>query len=218
MQKSFLVLLLSCCFSTMLWGQVTISGTVTDASNGQPLIGVTILEKGQPNGTLSESDGGFELEVQNRQAVLVFSYLGYQELSMIVGDQAEINITLEEDITDLDEVVIVGYGTQKKSVVTGAISKVKGEDLEDMPVMRIEQSLLGRTSGVRVTTASGQPGEGATVRIRGTSSINASEPLYVVDGVPIGGGIDFLNQGDIESIEVLKDAASASIYGARSAA
>jgi len=124
---------------------------------------------------------------------------------------------MEEDVADLDDVVIVGYGVQKKSVVTGAISKVKGEDLEDMPVPRIEQSLLGRTAGVRVTTFSGQPGEGATVRIRGTSSINSSDPLYVVDGVPIGGGIDFLNQNDIESIEVLKDAASASIYGARAA-
>ena len=118
----------------------------------------------------------------------------------------------------LEEFVVVGYGTQRKAVVTGAIAKVKGSDLENMPVSRIEQSLLGRTAGVRVTTGSGQPGEGATVRIRGTTSINNSEPLYVVDGIPVGGGIDYLNQADIESIEVLKDAASAAIYGARAAA
>ncbi|MEM7368386.1 MAG: TonB-dependent receptor [Bacteroidota bacterium] len=197
--------------------QVSVQGTITQAGSSDPLIGVTIIEKGQPNGTLTGSDGRYQITVGSEDAILVFSYLGFTTQEIAINGQQEISLALQEDIANLDEVVIVGYGVQKKAVVTGAISKVRGEDLEDMPVTRIEQSLLGRTSGVRVTTASGQPGEGATVRIRGTSSINASEPLYVVDGVPIGGGIDFLNQGDIESIEVLKDAASASIYGARSA-
>ena len=216
LQKS-LLLLLTLLSAYSLKAQFKVIGAIKDAGSGNPLAGVTIIEKGQPNGALSGSDGNFELEVVNDQAVLVFSYIGYSAQEVPIEGRSTVIVSMEEEITSLDEVVIVGYGVQKKSVVTGAISKVKAEDLEDMPVARIEQSLLGRTSGVRVTTASGQPGEGATVRIRGTSSINSSEPLYVVDGIPIGGGIDFLNQGDIESIEVLKDAASASIYGARSA-
>ncbi|MEO0899727.1 MAG: TonB-dependent receptor [Bacteroidota bacterium] len=217
MLRNYLLLICMMMCSTWLSAQVTVKGTLTNESDNTPLSGVTIVEKGETNGTLSNSDGSYSITVKSPQAVLVFTYLGYTTQEITVGDQTSLDLGMAEDITDLDEVVIVGYGVQKKSVVTGAISKVKGDDLEDLPVPRIEQSLLGRTSGVRVTTTSGQPGEGATVRIRGTSSINASEPLYVVDGVPIGGGIDFLNQGDIESIEVLKDAASASIYGARSA-
>src|SRR5690606_15823886 len=121
------------------------------------------------------------------------------------------------DILALEEVVVVGYGEQKKSVVTGAISSVKSKDLENMPVMRLEHSLQGRTSGLTITSNSGQPGAPATVRIRGTTTIGDSDPLYIVDGVQIGGGIEYLNQADIESIEVLKDAASAAIYGARAA-
>lgn len=217
MLQKQLLFLLFLCFTLLLNAQVTVRGIISESVRNAPLVGVTVIEKGQPNGTLTGDDGSYQIEVQGPDAILVFSYIGFSTQEVVVGTQSEVNISLEEDVANLDEVVIVGYGTQKKSVVTGAISKVRGEDLEDMPVTRLEQSLQGRTSGVRVTTNSGQPGEGATVRIRGTSSINSSEPLYVVDGVPIGGGIDFLNQGDIESIEVLKDAASASIYGARSA-
>jgi len=208
---------LLCCFSYTM-GQVEVSGQVIREDTGEPLPGVTIREQGTANGTLSNIDGTYSLKISGENATLVFSYFGSADYSVTYSGQTEINVKMSEEITNVDEVMIVGYGTQKKSVVTGAISKVRGEDLEDMPVPRIEQSLLGRTSGVRVTTASGAPGEGATVRIRGTSSINNAEPLYVVDGVPVGGGIDYLNQADIESIEVLKDAASGSIYGARSAA
>jgi TonB-dependent SusC/RagA subfamily outer membrane receptor len=117
----------------------------------------------------------------------------------------------------MEEVVVVGYGTQKKSNVTGSISQVKSKDLEDLPLTRVEQALQGRASGVQILQNSGQPGSGSVVRVRGTASINGSNPLYVVDGVVIGGGIDFLNPNDIETIEVLKDAASAAIYGARGA-
>ncbi len=215
-RQLLLLLLLFCVYS--LQAQIKISGQVTESSTNTPLAGVTILEKGLSNGAFTGEDGRYEVTVQNAEAVLVFTYIGYNPEEVTVGTQTTINIALVEEISDLDEVVIVGYGTQKKSVVTGAISKIKGDDLKDMPVPQISQALSGRTSGIRVTSNSGQPGEGATVRIRGTSSINSSEPLYVVDGVPIGGGIDYLNMDDIESIEVLKDAASASIYGARSAA
>ncbi len=206
------------CFliGTSLFGQTKVSGIVTDALDNSPLIGVTVGVKGKADGAITDIDGAYELNVSDRDAVLVFSYVGYETLEQPVGGQSELNVALETSIADLEEVVVVGYGTQKKSVVTGAISKVKADDLEDMPLARIEQSLQGRTSGVRVTTNSGQPGAGAVVRIRGTTTIGDSNPLYVVDGVVINGGIDYLAQGDIESIEVLKDA-SASIYGARSA-
>jgi TonB-linked SusC/RagA family outer membrane protein len=215
-RQLLLILLLFSAFA--MQAQVSISGQVTEASGNGPLLGVTIIEKGTQNGAFTDEEGRYKLTVASEDAVLMFSYIGFTPQEVTVGARRLINISLAEEVSDLDEVVIVGYGTQKKSVVTGAISKIKASDLKDMPVPRIEQALLGRTSGVRVTTNSGQPGEGATVRIRGTSSINSSEPLYVVDGVPVGGGIDYLNQDDIESIEVLKDAASASIYGARSAA
>jgi TonB-dependent starch-binding outer membrane protein SusC len=193
----------------------TVSGTVVDEE--QPLVGAAVIEKGTSNGVVTDLDGKFTLSITSGRAVLVVSYVGYKTQEVAVTNAKTLNIKLESEAT-LGELVVVGYGTQRKAVVTGAIAKIKGSDLDNVPVPRIEQSLLGRTAGVRVTTGSGQPGEGATVRIRGTTSINSSEPLYVVDGVPVTGGIDYLNQGDVESIEVLKDAASAAIYGARASA
>ena len=203
--------------SFTLYGQYKVKGTILENGSEEPLIGVNVVEKGSTTGTITDIDGQFEISVSDREAVLVISYIGYQTQQIRLEGKKNITISLGEDVEQLEEVVVVGYGVQKKAVVTGAISKVKAEDLENMPVTRIEQSLLGRAAGVRVTGASGAPGDGATVRIRGTTTIGNSDPLYVVDGVPIEGGIDYLNQADIESIEVLKDAASASIYGARSA-
>ncbi|MGB3075368.1 MAG: SusC/RagA family TonB-linked outer membrane protein, partial [Chitinophagales bacterium] len=210
------IILLLCLNCSVIYAQgtLTVNGTVTDA--GGPLIGAIVLEKGTQNGVVADENGNFSINVAGKSAILVFSYVGHKSQEAAVGNQSTVNVALENDDL-LNEIVVVGYGTQKKSVTTGAISKVRGDDLESMPVMRIEQSLQGRTSGVWVTSNSGSPGAAATVRVRGTTSINNSDPLYVVDGVPISGGIDYLNQGDIESIEVLKDAASAAIYGARSA-
>jgi TonB-dependent starch-binding outer membrane protein SusC len=193
---------------------IAINGTVTDGK--EPLVGASITEKGTQNGAVADLDGNYKLTVKSRKAVLVVSFVGYKSKEVTVENAQILNIQLDADAT-LEELVVVGYGTQRKAVVTGAIAKVKGSDLENMPVSRIEQSLSGRTAGVFVSMGSGQPGEGATVRIRGTTSINGSDPLYVVDGVPVTGGIDYLNQADVESIEVLKDAASAAIYGARAA-
>lgn len=209
----FVLLLLA----TVVHAQQAVRGTVTDAATGEPLIGATVTIKNTTSGTVTEVDGSYELRLENKEATLVFSFTGYTTQEVATGGRPEVNVQLEANSTLLDEVVVVGYGVQKKSVVTGSISKVKAADLKDMPVVRLEQSLQGRTSGVRVTAGSGQPGAGATVRIRGTTTIGDSNPLYVVDGVPIEGGIDYLNQSDIESIEVLKDAASAAIYGARAA-
>ena len=196
---------------------VPITGRILDAK-GIPLEGVSITVKGSSKGTLTDQNGNFKLQVDNENAVLVFSLIGYQTVEMPVGGRSDFQLSMTTQTQSLNDVVVVGYGTQKKSVVTGAISSVKASDLEDQPVYRVEDALQGRTTGVTVIASSGQPGAAPTVRVRGTTSINNSDPLYVVDGVPLDdGGFDYLNAGDIESVEVLKDAASAAIYGARAA-
>lgn len=197
---------------------IVITGRITDDKG--PLEGVSVVLKGTSRGTLTDKDGNFKLEVENSSAVLVFSLIGYQTQEEAVGSRTAIDLTMTSKSEGLNDVVVVGYGTQKKSVVTGAISSVKASDLEDQPVNRLEDALQGRTSGVTIAANSGQPGSTEQVRVRGTTSIGANtDPLYVVDGVPLdGGGLDYLNPADIESIEVLKDAASQAIYGARAAA
>ncbi|MGF1925534.1 MAG: SusC/RagA family TonB-linked outer membrane protein, partial [Bacteroidia bacterium] len=216
-KSTFILLLFSLFFSAAVWAQeIAVSGKVTAKGDGSPIPGVSVVIQGSKTGVATDADGRFSLRAP-KGSILVFTQIGLSTQTFTVVDNQPINIAMVDDIGALSEVVVVGYGTQKKSVVTGAISQVKSSDLENMPVMRIEQSLQGRTSGLTITTSSGQPGDGATLRIRGTTSINNSDALYIVDGVQIGGGIDFLNQADIESIEVLKDAASAAIYGARAA-
>ena len=199
--------------------KIVVTGRIVDETQGTPLEGVSITIKGSNKGTLTDKDGNFKLEVENANAVLVVSLIGYQTREETVGSRTDIQVTMVSQSQDLNDVVVVGYGTQKKSVVTGSISSVKSSDLDDQPVYRLEDALQGRASGLTIAAASGQPGSSSTVRVRGTTSINGSDPLYVVDGVPLdGGGLDYLNASDIESIEVLKDAATAAIYGARAAA
>lgn len=213
--KHLLTSLLLFSWGFALHAQHKVSGIITEAGTNLPLIGATVQEKDKTIGTTTDLDGKYELEVSDANATLIISYIGYTTQEVEINGKSDINTLMDMDVAGLDEVVVIGYGTQKKKVITGAITKVKSDALDDMPVTRIEDALKGRTSGVRVTSASGQPGDASTVRIRGTTSINGSDPLYVVDGVIVGGGIDFLNQGDIESIEVLKDAGSAGIYGTR---
>jgi TonB-linked SusC/RagA family outer membrane protein len=216
-KSTFILLLFSLFFSAAVWAQeMDVSGRVTAKSDGSPLPGVSVVVQGSKTGVATNADGNFTIRVP-KGGVLVFSQIGLTSQKFTVNNTQPINIEMVDEVGALSEVVVVGYGTQKKSVVTGAISQVKATDLENMPVTRIEQSLQGRTSGLTITAGSGQPGEGSTLRIRGTTSINNSEALYIVDGVQVGGGIDYLSQSDIESIEVLKDAASAAIYGARAA-
>ena len=194
-----------------------IKGNVVDAS-GIPLPGVTILVKNTVKGASTDFDGNFTISNVQNGEILVFSYIGFTTKEILVGDSNFINVTLSEDTESLDEVVVVGYGTQKKSVVTGAISSVKAEDLEGLPVERVEQALQGRVSGVVIAADAGQPGSSSTVRVRGITTLGNNNPLWVIDGVVVdAGGIGYLNQSDIASIEVLKDAASLAIYGARSA-
>jgi TonB-linked SusC/RagA family outer membrane protein len=197
---------------------IPVTGKVVD-EKGEPIIGATVVEKGTTNGVVTGIDGSFKINVAGPGSVLSVAYIGYGKTEVTVGSKTTITITLTEEQKGLNEVVVVGYGTQKKSVTTGAISGVTARDFEDQPVTRIEQILQGRTSGLTVTTNDGQPGSGATVRVRGITTFNNNDPLWVVDGVVVdNGGIGYLNQSDIESIEVLKDAASQAIYGTRAAA
>lgn len=219
--KSLLVSFFLCFASISIYAQnYEIKGTVSDAS-GSPLPGVSIVVKNTSKGASTDFDGKFALSNVQKGETLVFSFIGYTTKEVAVSNSNYLNVTLNEDTQSLEEVVVVGYGTQKKSVVTGAISSVKAEELENLPVERIEQALQGRVSGVVIAANSGQPGSASTVRVRGITTFDTyggNEPLWVIDGVIVdSGGIGYLNQSDIESIEVLKDAASLAIYGARAA-
>ncbi|MBW6459359.1 MAG: TonB-dependent receptor [Bacteroidales bacterium] len=194
----------------------TVTGIVMDGTTPGTIPGATVLEKGTNNGTITDVDGKYSLIISSEKDTLVFSFIGYKTLEIPVNGRAFIDVTLYADLTQLDEVVVIGYGTQQKKVVTGAISSVSEEEITRTPILRAEQAMQGRTAGVQVTNLSGQPGEAPTVRIRGTGTTGDSDPLYIVDGMAVG-GIEYLNPGDIESIDVLKDAASAAIYGARAA-
>lgn len=193
-----------------------VSGQVTDASTGETLPGVNVLVKGTTTGTSTDRDGRYELTLPSPQDTLIFSFIGYQSQVVPVNGRTEINVQLQPQSITGEELVVVGYGTKKRSEITGSVSSVRSEDIEKVPVLRVEQALQGRTAGVFVANQSGQPGEMPTVRIRGAGTTGNADPLYVVDGMPVS-GIDYLNPGAITSIEVLKDAASAAIYGARAA-
>ena len=192
-----------------------ITGRVTD-ENGDPVIGANVSIPESTIGTVTDIDGFYELTVP-RGAMLRFSYIGYLEEMYTITDQTVLNVQLQEDAEILDELVVVGYGVQRKSVVTAAISRVTAEELNVTRPSRVEDALKGKVSGVQITQSSGQPGSDSKVRIRGIGTVNNSDPLYIVDGMEVGGGISYLNPVDIESVEILKDAASAAIYGARAA-
>jgi TonB-linked SusC/RagA family outer membrane protein len=205
----------------LLFGQVTfaqnslpIQGTIID-STGEPLPGVNVVIKGTLAGTVTDLDGKFSLSAPS-DAILVFSFVGFTTQEIPVNNQTEINLTLADDTSDLDEFIVVGYGMQRKSDLTGSISSLKSEEINRLPVSDVTQSLQGRVSGVQVTSNSGAPGEGTTIRIRGVGTLNNSNPLFVVVGMLLD-DIDFLNPNDVESMEVLKDASATAIYGSRGA-
>ena len=215
MKKSRYLWLLLALMVSMVTRAQGILGTVTD-EYGEPIIGASVVEKGNPqNGSITDFDGNFNVKV-NEGTTIVISYIGYvtQELSATRG----MKVVLKEDAQTLQDVVVIGYGVQKKSVVTASIAKVSAEDLDGKTRLRAEDALKGMAAGVNVTSASGQPGSKSMIRIRGIGTINNSEPLYIIDGMPTDqNGMESVNPGDIESIEVLKDAASGAIYGARAA-
>ena len=190
-----------------------VTGVVVD-KDGIPVIGANVLEKGTMNGVITDLDGKFSLNV-NENAVLLISYIGYVPQEIEVTGQSSLQIVLAEDTEVLEEVVVVGYGVQKKKLVTGATVQVKGESLAKMNTNSPLQAMQGQTPGVNISSTSGQPGSDMKVSIRGLGTVGYASPLYLIDGV--GGDISTLNPADIESIDVLKDAASAAIYGAQAA-
>jgi len=219
--------------TAFLWGQSKdVSGVITSAEDGLPVIGASILLKGTSSGTVTDVDGTYSLNVPGNDAVLVISYTGLKTQEITVGNRTTINVVMESNVAFLDEVVVTGYGSQGRRVLTSAVSSVRAEDIENLPSASVDQLVQGRAAGVQISSNSGTPGGGMFVRVRGTTSITASsDPLYVIDGIPVvsaplesqgtGGQrtnpLADLNPADIESVEVLKDASATAIYGARAA-
>lgn len=196
--------------------EINVSGVVKD-DTGQPLPGVTVLVKGTSIGTVTELDGSYTLTAPE-EAVLVFSFVGYMVQEINVGNQSIIDVTLREDETSLDEVVVVGYGTQKKRDITGAVSSISDTEIQEIPTGRIDKALVGRIPGLDIVSAGNNPGDGAQIRMRGNKSFSASNnPLIILDGIPFYGNIADINPQDIKSIDVLKDASSTAIYGSQGA-
>jgi TonB-dependent starch-binding outer membrane protein SusC len=195
---------------------ITVRGKVVAGSDQQPIPGVTVLVKGTTRGVATDLDGSFSISVPDQNAVLVFSFVGYSSQEVRVGNQSVINISLLEDVSNLNEVVVIGYGTQKRSDITGAISVVNTDELKKFSTNDVAQMLQGRVSGVQVTS-DGQPGAFPSVRIRGIATFGNGQPLYVIDGVPVGTTPRDFNPNDIESMQVLKDASAGAIYGSRAA-
>ena len=218
LKKQLMLTVTLLCYSLIGWAQSqfgNLSGTVTDES-GMPLVGVSVVIKGTNKGVATDFDGKYSLTDVPKGAVLQFSSVGYQTTD-VKANNSQLNIKLAEATQNLDEVVVVGYGTQKKGDVTTAITSVKTKDLEQRPVISAAQAIQGRAAGIQVVQPNGAPGAGLAVRIRGNTSISASnDPLYVVDGIPVQ-DISSIAPNDIESMQVLKDASSAAIYGSRAA-
>lgn len=214
---SIVILMAAIFYSMASYGQnqITISGIVMDSKTHEELIGVSIEEKGKHSGTITNIDGRFTLRVDS-EATLVFSFVGYQSEEIKIVDNRELIVLLEERSELLDEIVVIGYGVQRKSDITGSISSISAEDINNVPVPSALQALQGKATGVNIIQNSGAPGGRTTIKIRGTGTINDSNPLYVVDGFIVD-EIDHLNPNDIANVEVFKDAASSAIYGARAA-
>lgn len=195
-----------------------ITGKVVDQASGQPLMGVNVLADKSKTGVTTGPDGTYSIKVQNTASTLIFSYVGYNTQSMVIGDKTEISMSLSASSAAMDEVVVIGYGTVKKSSVTGSVGKYKNDKMDESPVSRLDQALQGKIAGVQIQNVSSEAGSDPKIRVRGLSSINAgASPLVVVDGHPVPDGLQFVNMADVESVEVLKDAASAAIYGSRGA-
>jgi len=205
-------------WSQLLQAQTTIKGTVKDARDGSPVIGVTISVKGKSIGTQTNAEGHYSLNVPDPKGTLVFSFIGFLTKEEPINGRNAIDVNLEEDKKKLEEVVVVGYGQQKKKDITGSISSVSAKAIQEVPVTNVQQALQGRAPGIEVINNSSKPGDEPRVRVRGTRSLSAgNDPLYVVDGIPYAGGLSDINTLDIGSIDVLKDASATAIYGSRGA-
>jgi TonB-linked SusC/RagA family outer membrane protein len=201
---------------TLSFAQSKVTGKVTDAA-GVGLPGVSVSIKGTSQGSITDGAGSYSVNANNG-SVLVFSYIGFVAQEIAVNGQSQINVSMAEDVASLSEVVVVGYGSQKKSQLTGAISQVSAKQISEMPITSLGQALQGRAAGVDVSQSGSKPGSAPRILIRGRRSFNAgNDPLYVVDGIPLSDGYEDINPNDIQSMEVLKDATATAIYGARGA-
>ncbi|MEA5137996.1 SusC/RagA family TonB-linked outer membrane protein [Arcicella rigui] len=199
------------------FGQQTISGKITSTDDGQGIPGVNVVVKGTNKGATSDANGAYKIAASGN-ATLIFSAVGYATVEVAVSNRSSIDVKMNVDVKSIDEVVVVGYGTQKKSQLTGAISQVSSKQISEMPITNLGQALQGRTAGVDVSQSGSKPGTTPKILIRGRRSFNAgNDPLYVVDGIPLSAGYEDMNPNDIQSIEVLKDATATAIYGARGA-
>ncbi len=199
-------------FTAVIGQEKTVTGVISD-KNGEPLPGVNVIIKGTTLGVVSDLNGKFSIKVTDPEAVLVFRYVGYETQEVKVGDLTSINVTMNEEVKELDQVVVIGYGKVKKSDLTGAVASVSASSFQGVVTTNLNQALQGRAAGVNVISNTGMPGGSVTIQVRGMSSVNGGSPLVVIDGIP-GGDINSLNPADIESVEILKDAASQAIYGA----
>jgi TonB-linked SusC/RagA family outer membrane protein len=216
LQKNLLVLMLLISWQFAQAQNRSVSGKVSDAT-GSSLPGVTVMVKGTTTGTVTDANGKYSIQASDN-AVLIFSYIGYKTQEVVVGSKDAIDILLQDDIEALTEVVVVGYGTQKKSQTTGAIAQVSSKEIQEMPITNLGQALQGRAAGVDVSQSGSKPGTVPKILIRGRRSFNAgNDPLYVVDGIPLSGGYEDFNPSDVASMEILKDATATAIYGARGA-
>ena len=194
---------------------IKVTGNVIDTQTKEPLLGVTVIQKGTTNGVITDIDGNFTISVPS-SSTLSFTYMGYTKQDVNVGGRTKIKVELSPNTKMLDEFVVIGYGIQKKSDVTGSISSINGKDLNSQPVASTLQALQGRAAGVNIVQNTGAPGSGSTIKIRGTGTINDADPLYVVDGFIVD-NIDYINPNDIANVEIFKDAASSAVYGSRAA-
>jgi TonB-linked SusC/RagA family outer membrane protein len=195
---------------------ITVSGTVTDATG--PVPGVTVLLQGTNRGVTTDFDGNYQISDVPSDGTLVFSYLGYLTERVRIQGRSEIDVTLETDLESLDEVVVVGYGTQRRESVTGSVVSIKGDDLNEVKTANFQEALIGRAAGVNIQTTSTRPGAAPQVRIRGVRSLSGNnDPLIVLNGIPFAGGLSDINPNDIASIDILKDASATAIYGSRGA-
>jgi len=218
MLRKLKLLALFCSFSVVMMAQTkTISGVVTSSEDKETLIGVAVMVKGGTTGTVTDINGRYTISVPNNDAVLVFSMIGMKKQELTAGANAVLNVVLSPNLKVIDEVVVTGYSAQKKADLTGAVTVVDVDDLKRVTANNPIQALQGRAPGVNISTDGSPSGSGITVRIRGIGTLNNNDPLYVIDGVPTQGGMHEMNPNDIESIQVLKDASAASIYGSRAA-
>ncbi len=216
LNRLLIVFLLATIHFTLGAQTITVTGTVNDPAEGEPIIGATVMQKGsKSNGVATDIDGNYTITVP-ANATLVFSALSYEPQEVAVNGQKTINVDMKAAATALDEVVVIGYGVQRKSDITGSISSVSGKDVNNVPVSSALQALQGKASGVNIIQNSGAPGGATTIKIRGTGTVNDADPLYVVDGFIVD-NIDYINPNDIANVEIFKDAASAAVYGARAA-